>query len=207
MTQNEDSASHLKTVTNTFLLDGLRDSDNNTVWQQFVERYRPLLERYAVRNGFGNADAQDIAQLSLVTFCQAFQEGKYDREKGRLRHWLFGIAHNQIRNARKRRGKKELNVADETSQTNFFARQPEESELEAIWEEEWRQALLRQCLEEIRREVDDKSVEAFELFAWKGHSAKEVADKLDMTPNAIFIVKHRIMKRIRELLPAMEEIF
>ncbi|MGB0716708.1 MAG: RNA polymerase sigma factor [Phycisphaerae bacterium] len=206
MTDQEDPKMEFKTVTSTLLLEGLRDSDNS-VWQQFVERYRPLLERYAIRNGFAGADAQDIAQLSLVTFCQAYQDGKYDREKGRLRHWLFGIAHNQVRNARKRRSRKELNVFDETSQTNFFDRQPEESELEAVWEEEWRQALLRQCLEEIRREVDDKSVEAFELFAWKGHSAKEVADKLDMSPNAVFIVKHRIMKRIRELLPRMEEIF
>jgi len=205
--EHRDESGILKTVTNTYLLDGLKDSENQTVWRQFVERYRPMLERYAQRGGLPAADAQEVAQLTLVSFCSAYQEGKYDREKGRLRHWLFGIARNQIRNARKRAGRREFQVADETSQTNFFARQPDESELEQIWEEEWRQAVLRQCLEEVRREVDAQSVEAFELFAWKGLSAKEVAERLDMTPNAVFICKHRIMKRIRELLPQMEDIF
>jgi RNA polymerase sigma-70 factor (ECF subfamily) len=204
---NENEERVFQTATNTFLLEGLLDSENKTIWQQFVERYRPLLERYAARNGFGSSDAQDVAQLTLVAFCKAYQEGKYDREQGRLRHWLFGIARNQLRNARKRSKKKEVHVADETSQTNFFARQPNESEMEQLWEDEWRQAVLRQCLEEIRKELDPKSVRAFELFAWKGMSAKDVAEQLDMTPNAIFIAKHRIMKRIRELVPKMEEIF
>ena len=102
---------------------------------------------------------------------------------------------------------RELQVVDETSQTNFFARQEDEASLERLWEEEWREALIRQCLDEIRRDVDEKSVEAFELFAWKGLPAREVAERLGMSPNAVFINKHRIMKRIKELLPRMEEVW
>jgi DNA-directed RNA polymerase specialized sigma24 family protein len=67
--------------------------------------------------------------------------------------------------------------------------------------------VLQQCLEEVRRDVDPKSVEAFELFAWKGLSAQEVADRLGMTPNAVFIAKHRILRRIRDLAQQMEHIW
>jgi RNA polymerase sigma-70 factor (ECF subfamily) len=67
--------------------------------------------------------------------------------------------------------------------------------------------VIRQCLEEVRREFDAKSVEAFELFAWKGLPAQRVAEELGVTPNAVFIAKHRIMKRIKDLLPRMEEIW
>ena len=37
--------------------------------------------------------------------------------------------------------------------------------------------------------------------------AQEVGERLDMTPNAVFIVKSRILKRIRELMPDMEKIW
>jgi hypothetical protein len=34
-----------------------------------------------------------------------------------------------------------------------------------------------------------------------------VADELGITPNAVFIAKHRIMKRIKDLLPRMEVVW
>lgn len=198
---------HLNTVTNTHLLDGLQDPANRTVWQSFVDRYRPMIERYAHRLGLPHHDAADAAQQTLVAFCNAYQEGKYDRSKGRLRVWLFGIARNQTLNLIRKRARRDVQVAGEPDQTDFFAKIPGDDELEKTWEDEWREAVLRQCLQEVRREFDPKSIEAFELFAWKGLPAQEVAERLDMTPNAVFIVKHRVMKRIKDLRPAMEEIW
>ncbi|MEW6253758.1 MAG: sigma factor, partial [Planctomycetota bacterium] len=87
----------LSTTTNTDLLRGLKDPQNQTVWQQYVDRYRPLLLGCGRRVGLSHADAEDVAQLTLTAFCTAYQAGKYDRERGRLRDWLFGIMRNQIR--------------------------------------------------------------------------------------------------------------
>lgn len=204
---DENSNFRLNTVTNTELLNGLRRSDNRMVWQQFVERYQPVIERYAVRFGLSQADAQDAAQQALIEFSASYQAGKYDREQGRLRSWLFGIARNQMRNLRRKRGRGERQVIDETNATGFFDRLPDDDELEKAWDEEWRQSVVRQCLEEVRREVDAKTIEAFELFAWKGFSAQEVAARLEMTPNAVFIAKHRVLRRIRELADQMEDIW
>lgn len=203
----DDNPTILRTITNTQLLDDLRNPGNETVWQQFVNRYMPMIVKYAVRSGLRSADAEDAAQQTMIAFCTAYQQGKYDREKGRLRFWLYGIARNQIKSVFRRRAKQEVQVAEDTAQTDFFARQPDEADLEKVWEEEWREAVLRQCLEEVHREFDAKSIEAFELFAWKGLPAQEVAERLGMTPNAVFIVKSRILKRIRELVPDMEKIW
>lgn len=202
-----DGNFRLNTVTNTELLDGLRRAENRMVWQQFVQRYQPMIERYAVRFGLSSADAQDAAQQTLIEFCAAYQAGKYDREQGRLRSWLFGIARNQMRNQRRRSGRKERQVVDKTDATGFFGSLPGDDELESAWDEEWRQSVIRQCLDELRRDVDPKTVEAFELFAWKGLPAEDVAARLDMTPNAVFIAKHRILRRIRELIDQMEDIW
>lgn len=205
--QENLSSSILQTITSTHLLDGLKKPENRTIWKQFVQRYQPMLESYARRFGLSDADAQDAAQQTLVAFSSSYQAGQYQRDKGRLRVWLFGIARNQIKNLARKKGRQEKNIAQPLSQTDFFANVDDENQLERIWEEEWRQAVLRQCLEEVRKEFDDKSIDAFERFAWKGIPAQEVGEQLDMTPNAVFIAKHRIMKRIRELLPKMEELW
>ena len=201
----QNDPSFLQTMTSTHLLEGLRRPDHGTVWPQFVDRYRPMIVSYARRLGLNDADAQDAAQQTLIAFCTSYQAGKYDREKGRLRIWLFGIARNQILNTRRRRRDREIQVADHSRDTNFFARVEDEDQLEQAWEEEWQQAVLRQCLDVVRREFDGKTVQAFEMFAWKGRPAQEVAEQLGMTANAVFLVKHRVMKRIRDLLPQMEE--
>jgi len=204
---DENPQFRLNTVTNTELLDGLRRPDNRIVWQQFVARYRPMIERYAVRFGLSAVDAQDAAQQTLIEFCTAYQAGKYDREQGRLRSWLFGIARNQMRHQRRRKMRQERQVIDETSETGFFGRLPDDDEFEKAWDEEWRRSVLEQCLDEVRRDVDARTVEAFELFAWQGLSAQEVAERLEMTPNAVFIAKHRILRRIRELAREMERVW
>jgi len=195
----------LNTATSTFLLQGLQDSANRTAWRTFVERYRPMIENYARRLGLSDADSQDAAQQTLIAFCTAYQAGQYQRDRGRLRSWLFGIARRQILNAMRsldRHGEGPL--ADPADGAEPLAADGQDP-LEKIWDQEWRDAVIRQCLDEVRREFDERSIQAFERFAWKGDSARQVADQLGMTPNAVFIAKHRIMKRIRELLPQMEE--
>jgi len=193
------------TITSTYLLEGLKNPENQTVWRQYVDRYRPMLTGYMRKLGLAADETEDVAQLALTSFYKAYQGGKYDSEKGRLRDWLFGITRNEIRSWRRRRGNREVQVAGEAERTDFFERQCDEDRWEQLWEQEWRAAVMRQCLEQVRREVDPTTFQAFEMFASEGKPAAEVARRLDLTPNAVFIAKHRILKRIRELLPEMQE--
>lgn len=192
-------------VTSTTLLEGLRDADNHTVWRQWVERYRPLAVGYARRVGVPEAEAEDVAQTALLEFARAYREGKYDRERGRLRAWLFGIVHNQVRAWRRRLPPER--PADATAGAELLAAVPDGTDPEALWEEEWRRAVLRHCLEAIRREVRPETARAFELFALQGLPAAEVALRLGTTPNAVFVAKRRILGRMRELLPLVEDAF
>ena len=40
--------------------------------------------------------------------------------------------------------------------------------------------------------------QAFRRFALEGHKAREVAQKLNITPNAVFIAKSRVLSRLRQ---------
>lgn len=196
----------LTTMTSSWLLQELKKPQNHTAWEQFVGRYRPMLIGYCQRFGFRGADAEDIAQVILSTFAQAYQDGKYDRDKGRLRHWLFGIARNQLLAATRKRGR-EVNVAGNPDQTDFFVQLPDEQHMTQVWDAQWRDGVLAECLKQVRHEVDDKTYQAFELFVRTEWPARKVAEHLDITENAIFCAKRRILRRMRELIEQIESIW
>ncbi len=203
-----DQAPLSLTVTRTILLQGLASPGNRTVWHQFVDRYRPLIMRYAQKRfGLSLHDAEEAAQNTLAAFADAYRRGKYDREKGRLRHWLFGIATRQIKSLRRNRAKaRDVQIPNASSGTGYFDAIPhDDARLEEMWEEEWQQAVYRQCMVEVRGRFEPKTVRAFEMLAQEGLEAKVIAEKLGMTENAVYLAKCKILKRIRELIPVIED--
>jgi len=202
--QPPDDLSRLATVTSTTLLNGLRDPANQTIWSQYVDRYRPLVVRFCGRLGLEANDAEDVAQTSLLDFSQTYVAGGYERERGRLRDWLYGIVRNRIKNFRRR---KDREVPADPAADGPFAELAARADLDEIWEEEWRDAVIRQCLREVRREVEEQTYRAFELFAIQERPADEVAAELGVTPNTVYGAKRRVMERLRELKPVLEEDF
>jgi RNA polymerase sigma-70 factor (ECF subfamily) len=194
----------LETATSTSLLQGLKEPGNDAVWTAYVGRYRPLIVRFGRRMNLKLEEAEDLAQETLLAFSKSYCAGNYDREKGRLRSWLFGIARNQLAQRNKRRTARAEHPLDGGDRLEELA-VPQDTE--QAWEREWRDAVLRQCLEEIRREVNPKTFDAFRRFALEGRPADEVGKELGMSPNAVFGAKRRILERVRELRPLMEEIF
>jgi RNA polymerase sigma-70 factor (ECF subfamily) len=195
----------LTTLTSTYLLMGLAEAGNQTVWRHYVDRYRPVLVSYARRLGAPETAAEDIAQETLAAFAAAYREGAYRRDRGRLRQWLFGIARNQVVNWR-RRHDREVQVDRGTDQTDFFDRIGDESQLEAIWEQEWQEAVVGLCLRHVQGEVEPATYQAFELFACRGWPARQVGSVLGMSENAVFSARRRVLHRIRELRSIIDDV-
>ena len=59
---------------------------------------------------------------------------------------------------------------------------------------------LMRALEQLAREVEPETYQAFELYAVHRQPVERVARLLGMTPNAIYISKTRMLKRLREVL-------
>lgn len=194
------------TRTSTELLDGLMDSSDESIWREFDHRYRPLILSVARRLGLSQMDADDIAQDTITAFLQGYRQSRYDRNKGRLRDWLCGIAANKIRQLYRRKKQQEKMITDNTLGAGFWDRM-EDSHLKDFWDEEWEKGILRCALETVRREVNPQNYEAFELFALQQWPAKRVAAHLQVSEDTVYQSKSRILKRIRELLPQIKEIW
>ena len=185
-------------VTTTQVLDELRGSTDATAWQKFQECFYPVVVGFARRIGLSATDAEDAAQETMLVFVKGLREGHYVRDQGRLSHWLFGVARRVILDFRKRLSPGLL-VADKSTGTSFWNMVEDEKAVKHTWTTEWRRMVLKKCLDQVRREVDPKTFEAFELYALKETAVAEVAIRLNMSRNAVYIAKSRVLTRLGEL--------
>lgn len=190
--------------TNTDLLLGLCDRENDRVWTEFCDRYLPILESFGQRLGLTHEDASDAAQEALSAFAAAYRRGDYDRTRGHLRTWLFGIATNKIRDVQRgnHRWPSPLEAAEGGQGANEV---PDDHTMSDLWEAEWQQAVLSACLEEVYREVKLSTARAFELFVLKEWPVDKVAAELGLTRNAVFKAQRRVLSRLRELHGRLNE--
>ncbi len=196
----------MKTVTSTTLLELLLQAGDAEGWKQFHARYWPMIVAFARKQGLNDSDAEDVGQETVMAFIQSYGNGVFDRGKGRLRSWLFGIASHKCTDVLRRRLRENV-VCPETSGTCFLDRMPSPEEMEKTWTAAWHQAVLKACLAEVAQEVQPKTYEAFALYVLQDWPVENVAGKLGMTENAVYIAKNRVLSRARELLPRMEEIW
>lgn len=185
-------------VTTTQVLEELQSSNDAPAWQRFCGHFHTVVVNFAKHMGLSVPDAEDAAQETMLAFVKAFRDGKYNRDKGHLGNWLFGIAKHVILNFRKRQPLEQL-MADKTTGTSFWDMIQDDHNIKLSWETEWRHMVLSKCFEQARREFDPKVFKAFELYALTQTAVDKVAQQLEMSRNAVYIAKCRVLSRLREL--------
>jgi RNA polymerase sigma-70 factor (ECF subfamily) len=190
--------------TSTDLLEALKNPANQTAWGEFDQRYRPLVLAVARRLGLNQADAEDAAQETLAAFVEAYSRGQYDRPRGRLRDFLRGVACHKVRDIQRRSAHREKRFPHRSDQTDFMATIPD-GHIETVWDYERSNAVLRQCLQEVQHEVSPQTYQAFELTALRQWEAKRAAKHLGISLDVVYQSKHRVLQRIRQLLPEMDD--
>lgn len=191
--------------TTSTILESLRDQGNNAAWRQLDARFRGAIVGFARRLGISDTDAEDVAQETLVEFVSAYRRGRFDREKGRLSRWLFGIAYRQALHGRRTRQRQAAKAGLAQTETSFWDNVPDKQVASASWDREWEQALLQQCLDQVAREVEITTLRAFQLVVGQNHSPARTAEQLGVPVKTVYNAKHRVLNRIRELRAALEE--
>lgn len=180
-------------VTTTLVLERLKQSDE-AAWTDFADRFRPPVQRFLAGLGLNATEADDLAQDSLVEFAEAYRAGKYDRSKGRLSSWLFGITrrvamgHRRKESARKARSK----------ETAFWDDLSGGNELQQSWDREWHRAVFDHCLARVKQEVQPSTFDAFYRLVVREQPVADVARELAMSDNSVYVAKHRVLRRMRE---------
>jgi RNA polymerase sigma factor (sigma-70 family) len=190
------------TRTATILLEGLRDPRNDEVWREFDARYRPIILSFSRRLGLAEDDAADVAQETLARFARSYREGNYDRTKGRLRSWIFGIARRCVADAHEDRARRR-----QARGMSAIAAIPDEDRLNDVWEAEYQRELLDRAVAILREEtrMDPRTIDAFSRLAFDRVAPAQVAAEMGLSRNDVYLAKHRCLKRLREILDELNE--
>lgn len=193
-------------VTTSTILEGLRDFENREAWDALVLRFRSPVVRFGRGLGLDAEAAEEVAQETLLAFAESLRAGRYERDKGRLSKWLFGIAWRQAKRQQRRQARPEQAGPPAGRGDSFWRQVPDEDAAADTWEREWERAVLAECLARVRMEVRPITFEAFEMVIFQEQPPAETASALGVDVKAVYNAKHRVLKRMRELRPEVEEL-
>ena len=188
-------------LTTSTILESLQHFEDESVWGLVVDHFRAPLVGLAMRMGLSAPDAEDLAQDSLLFFARSYNEGVYERDKGQLRNWLFGIARKKVL---QRLTSSQTQRESKLSEVEL-GDQKAEAELERQWEEEWRWSVYQRALRQVEGEVHPTTFRIFELLVPEGRPVEEVCAMLHVTRTNVYNVRSRITRRIAELVEQYEE--
>ncbi len=178
----------------------------DSAWRVLNRRFFRPIAAFSRRIGLRAADAEDVAQETLLTFLEKHRAGAFDRSKGRLTNWLFGVAQNKARKVRDRHRTVDIS-AQSGGGTGFFEGQYDSVDaIERIWEEEWTRHMLEVALRRVRPEFSAETFRMFEMASLKSRKPSDVAIELGTEAQAVYDAKHRVLKKLREVRADLEEV-
>jgi RNA polymerase sigma-70 factor (ECF subfamily) len=196
-------ADDLSDRTRRTLLAKLRDANNravwNQAWQEFFDRYSPLMLAWCRRWGLQDSDAQDIIANVLARLGQRLKSFEYDPTR-RFRSWLRTVVHNEVRDFFEAMARRPGDHGAGGTRTAGLDRVPDRTAAadELCREIEANRRLLDRAMGEVRPRVEPHTWAAFYQTAVDGRAADEVAAELGMTKVAVYKAKSRVLELIRQ---------
>ena len=184
--------------TSASLLDSLQHASDEVAWKRLVDLYSPLIQGWLKRRGAAQSDIDDVVQEVLTVVVRRFPEFRREPRTGAFRSWLRTIATNCLRDHWRRQNKQPPAVGGTDFGLIIHQLADPHSEISKQWDREHDEHVTQYLLKLIRPGFSKKTWDAFQRFAIDGRSADEVGQELDMTANAVFIAKSRVMTALRE---------
>jgi RNA polymerase sigma-70 factor (ECF subfamily) len=184
--------------TSLTLLDRLRAPNAVAAWERFAHLYTPLLQKWARKQGLQEADAADLTQEVLVKLMDALP--RYTRREGdSFRGWLYRVTANHCRDFRRRVATRAMPGA------NGLDAVQDDSPLSDFAEVEYRRTIVNRALELIRPEFAERTWAAFAQLLIENRPAADVARTLDISENAVYLARHRVLTRLRREINGLLE--
>lgn len=178
----------------TSIIAAVQDHDNEDAWRRFFARYAPMIWNLARDMGLHESDADSVVQEAMIAAIKALRADSYDPSRGSFKGFLRGIIRNKVVDKLRRRYKQ---AGLGNGIVPIEALRADEPSLWEAYEREWERATLQLCLDQVRVDVAPQTYQAFDLYVLKEWPAEKVADFLDITTNAVYIAKSRVLSRLR----------
>ena len=188
-------------------------TEDEFVWEQFVELYEPVIRAFVALEGVPPNDIDDVTQDIFVRLVSIMRRDGYDRSRGRFRTYLCAIMRRVLidrfrRLTADRAQLREPLDEDETqvddSVPHSTASQPPDAA--AAFEQKWNEARFKALLEHVfaRTALSDQSRAIYRANVLEGGETSEVAQQFGVKPEVVRQVKSRVNRMIAALARRMD---
>jgi RNA polymerase sigma-70 factor (ECF subfamily) len=184
------------------LLLRMRDVEDDSAWQEFVEIYTPLIYNFCRTRGLQEADAVDVVQEVLKSVSKAIQNFEYDTDKGLFRSWLYTVTRSKLNNFFNK-AKKQPRGTGRVSMHAFIESYPAKDERDAAWGLEYKRHVFHWAADKIKTEFTATTWQAFWATAVEELAPEAVAEDLGMTTGAVYIAKSRVVRRLKSVVESL----
>tara|TARA_Y100001968_G_scaffold313088_2_gene336908 strand:+ start:1291 stop:1911 length:621 start_codon:yes stop_codon:yes gene_type:complete len=194
-------------ATRSTLLVRLKDLDNQKAWQEFFDVYWTLLFNFARRAGLSETDAEEVVMDTVETVARKIEDFEYNRQTGRFKSWLLTIVRFKLGD-RFRKKKRQAEKGEHASLDGVAEGQildTDSTELEKIWDVEWKKRMVDMALERVKQLVGHKQYQIFHCYVIQEQGADDVADFLEVSKSQVYVAKNRVGKIFEAELKLLAE--
>jgi RNA polymerase sigma-70 factor (ECF subfamily) len=185
-------------LTRPSLLARIKDTGDRQAWAEFVDIYAPLIYGYALKQGLQEADAADLTQEVLGAVARSAARLNYNPARGTFRGWLFRVVRNELSDFGAARRRHRPGSGDTAVRRRLEEEPAPPADEVQAWEREYERQLFALACEQVRRDFQESTWQAFWLTAIGGKSGKEAAGVLGLTTAAVYLAKRRVTERLRQ---------
>ena len=182
--------------TTHFSIVGHLKEEEDSSWERFFQTYGPLIRMHGKDCGVPEGALDDLVQNVMFCFFEKCDKFNYDPTKGRFRDYMRTIIRNQACQIHRKRKSEKAQLSSE-KEREFKPQEEDNSNLEELWDEEWRSFLYLQAIEKLRDQVDEKTFQIFQLYALRGLPCRRVAAFMEVSESSVYAAKSRCLEHLR----------
>jgi RNA polymerase sigma-70 factor (ECF subfamily) len=181
------------------LLERLKLNDSEA-WRRLVHLFGPLVYQWCRRCGLQAADATDVGQEVFRTVASWIGRFRRDRPADTFRGWLWTITRSKIVDHWRRQQKEPQAAGGSTAQIRLAELAAAEPGEVPACDPQTQSSLYQRGLQLIQDEFAEQTWKAFWRVAVDGCPPAEAAKEMDLSINAVYLAKSRVLRRLREEL-------
>jgi RNA polymerase sigma factor (sigma-70 family) len=186
-------------TTSPALLNRLVDWRDDGAWNEFVERYRPLIEGWCRRMRLDGETTEELCQRLWIELARRMSNFQYDPSR-KFRGWLRRLCHSRAVDLLRERQSRAMRLLDEEpahprSRHSDVVDEGEEKEAASAFPQLVQ--LGRQVHDSVKGQVEPRTWRAFWSIAVEQNSVRETAANLKMSYAAAFAAHKRVAARLR----------
>lgn len=177
-------------TTQATLLKNLQCGDQES-WTNFYYLYSPVVRCAGKYYHLDDAECEDLIQQVMIKFSGNAASFTYRAGQVKFRTFFAKIIHNQIIDTLRR---KNVQMRLQHDAQILY------EDFHEVFMTEYCKAALEEAKAELKRRVDEKTYQAFEMYGLQNRPAEQVAAILGMSLSSIYTSKSRCKKILKEII-------